>query len=146
MRILVSLVFVAVTGLSGCGGHVKPAVGGSQTVLLPARPADCELELVTVQPEDMAPGARFGAGGQYQMIGVVSLGLQKGTDVMSSEVRKLVRPKACGYGGEVVSLLATGDSGHYQISGHSIRTVAQTDVVFTVWGPRATTTSAPQRF
>jgi hypothetical protein len=78
------------------------------------------------------------------MIGIVSLGVARGTDVMSPEVRRLVRPKACGYGGTVVSLLATGDSSHYVISGNMVRTVSQTDVVFTVWGPR--TQSAPQRF
>ena len=145
MRISLGLVILAAAATANCGGPMKPAVGGAQTVVLPPRPADCELELVSVKPEDMAPGGRFGAGGQYQMIGIVAIGLDQGTDVMSPDVRKLVRPKACGYGGEVVSLLATGDSGHYVISGDSIRTVAQTDVVFTVWGPRAATPS-PQRF
>ena len=114
-------------------------------VLLPPKPATCELELVAVGPGDMMPGARFGAGGEYQMIGIVALGLEQGTDVMSPEVKNIVRAKACSYGGEVVSLLATGDSAHYQISGRSIRTVAQTDVVFTVWGPHAAA-ATPQRF
>ncbi|MBA3461038.1 MAG: hypothetical protein H0T46_13825 [Deltaproteobacteria bacterium] len=143
MRSLCGLV-IALVGL-GCGGPSKPAVGGSQMVILPPRPANCELDIVTVRPEDMAPGARFGAGGQYQMIGVVALGLKQGTDVLSPEVRSLVRPKACGYGGEVVSLAAAGDSSHYVITGNTIRTVAQTDVLFTVWGPRSAGTE-PQRF
>jgi hypothetical protein len=73
---------IALVGI-GCGGPAKPAVGGSQSVILPPRPANCELEIITVRPEDMAPGARFGAGGQYQMIGVVALGLKQGTDVLS---------------------------------------------------------------
>ncbi len=132
-----------VVSLAGCGAP-KPAVGGLQTVLLPARPANCPLELVVVGAGDMAPGARFGAGGQYQMIGVVSLGLAQGTDVMSPPIKNLVRTKACSYGGEVVSLLATGDSGHYVITGSMIKTVAQTDAVFTVWGPRDA--SAPRPF
>ena len=136
--------FVVATLTAACGGPSKPAVGEARMVMVPARPADCALQMVPVRPEDMAPGGQFGAGGQYQMIGAVTLGLAQGTDVMSEEVRKLVRPRACGMGGEVVSLLATGDSGHYEISGHNIRTVAQTDVVFTVWGPR--TAPTPQQF
>ncbi|CAN5324689.1 hypothetical protein BH11MYX1_BH11MYX1_34590 [soil metagenome] len=137
--------FMAGVLLGACGGPAKPAVGGSQTVILAPRPADCELELVTVAPGDMMPGARFGAGGRYQMVGVVSIGLAQGTDVMSPAVKTLVRTKACGYGGEVVSLLATGDNTHLEISGDTIRTVAQTDVVFTVWGPLVAV-AAPQRF
>ena len=118
MRIIAWLTFATLYASTGCGNS-RPAVGGAQAVYLPPRPPDCELELVT-------------------------LGLKQGTDVMSPEVRKLVRPRACGYGGTVVSLLATGDSGHYVISGNMVRTVTQTDVVFTVWGPR--TQSMPQRF
>ena len=48
-------------------------------------------------------------------------------------------------GDEVVSLLATGDSGHYAITSTSITTVAQTDAAFTVWGPRAAA-PGPQKF
>lgn len=130
--------------LAACGSP-KPAVSEVRMVMLPARPADCSLELVSVQAEDMAPSGRFGAGGEYQMIGAVTLGLAQGTEVMSEPVRALVRPRACAMGGEVVSLLATGDSGHYAISGSSIRTVLQTDAVFTVWGPRAAKTG-PEKF
>jgi len=135
MRMWIGLVVALASSVStGCGG---PAVGGSQMVVLAPKPPDCPLELVTIHPEDMAPGGKFGAGGKYQMIGVVSLGLDQGTNPMSPEVRKLVRPRACGYGGEVVSLLASGDSSN----GHGM---PQTDVVFTVWGPR--TSSGPQPF
>jgi hypothetical protein len=134
-------------GVSACVGSAKPApaVGGAQTVMLPPKPANCELELISVRAEDMAPGARFGAGGQYEMVGVVTLGLARGTDVMSPAVKSLVRAKACSYGGEVVSLSSTGDSGHYQISGNSIFTVVQTNAMFTVWGPRVAA-AGPQRF
>ncbi len=130
--------------LAACGGG-PPAVGSTRMVMLPAKPANCPLELVAVQAGDMAPGARFGAGGQYQMIGAVSLGLAQGTDIMSESVRGLVRPRACAMGGEVVSLLATGDSGHYNITSTSITTTVQTDAVFTVWGPR-TDNAPPQKF
>jgi hypothetical protein len=64
---------------------------------------------------------------------------------MSEPVRALVRPHACGMGGEVVSLLATGVGGHYVISGDSIRTIVQTDVVFTVWA-HANAAPGPQKF
>ncbi len=137
---------LVVSGLAtGCGGAGAPAVGEVRMVVLPARPANCELELVSIQPDDMAPGHRFGGGGQYQMIGAITLGLTQGTDVMSEPIRALIRPRACAMGGEVVSLLATGDAGHYAITSTSITTVTQTDAAFTVWGPRAAP-SGPQKF
>jgi hypothetical protein len=136
-------VFVSCAMLWSCSHD--PAVGVTRTVMLPPRAVDCQLELVYVKSEDMAPGGRFGEGGRYQMIGAVLLGLPKGTDITSESVRKLVRPRACELGGEVVSLLAAGDTGHYTVTGDSIVTTVQMDAVFTVWGPR-TATAKPQAF
>jgi hypothetical protein len=136
---------VLVCALAACGGAVQPAVSDVRMVAMPSKPADCPIELVTVQPMDMAPGARFGGGGGYQMIGAVTLGLDKNVDVMSEPVRALVRPRVCAMGGEVVSLLAAGAANHLEISGNLIRTVEQTDVVFTVWA-HAAAAPAPQKF
>jgi hypothetical protein len=131
--------------LSSCGSS-KPAVSDVRMVMLPAKPSDCPLELVAVQPADMMPGARFGAGAGLSMIGAVTLGLDEGTDVMSEAVRALVRPRACAMGGEVVSLLASGTAGHYQISGSMIRTTAQTDAAFTVWAHVPAAGPGPEKF
>ena len=141
----ISVLAMAGVAVAACGGPPRPAVGEVRTVMMPPRPADCALEIIAVDAEDMMPGARFGAGGQYQMIGVVSVGLPRGTDVLAEEVRALVRPRACAMGGEVVSLLATGDNGHFLITGRSITTIVQTEVGFTVWGARAAE-PASQRF
>jgi hypothetical protein len=87
----------------------------------------------------MAPGARFGMNGEYEQIGVVSIGADEGTNALSEEIRQLVRPRACGMGGEVISLLASGTGSTY--GGY-----AQQDIVFTVWARRAAQPAAPQRF
>ncbi len=105
--------------------------------MLSPKPPDCPLALETVGAAEMMPGARFGPGGQYQMIGTVALGLPRGTDVLSESVRKLVRPRACAMGGAVLSLVGSGDAGHYGISGNRIVTVNQTDALFIVWGARS---------
>lgn len=139
------------TALAGCAPYPSaqpasgpPAIGEMRTVVLPARPIDCPLELVSVQAADMAPGARFGGGAQYQMIGLITLGLDPGVDVLSEQVRALVRPRACAMGGEVVSLLGGGDDYHAARVGRSTVDVAQTSIVFTVWAHTAAAV-APQK-
>jgi hypothetical protein len=140
--------------LAGCAPSVypaaqptsgPPAIGETRTVVLPPRPADCSLELVSVQAADMAPGARFGGGDQYQMIGVIGLGLDPGVDVMSESVRALVRPRVCAMGGEVVSLLSGGDDHRAARVGRSTIDVVQTSIVFTVWAHTAAAV-VPQKF
>lgn len=55
-------------------------------------------------------------------------------------MRKLVRPRACGIGGDVVSLAANGITrGRAQLR-------AQQTIAFTVWGKRAAQSSQPQPF
>ncbi len=123
--------------LAACGG---PAVGEVRTGLPhTSRPADCQLQLVSVSAGDMAPGARFGSGGEYEMIGMVTIGADSGTDAFSDEMKKLVRPRACRMGGEIVSLLASGsDANAY---GHP-----QQSIAYTVWAKRSTAPSGPQAF
>lgn len=133
-RVVLALGLASVWG-AACGGQTT-AVSSMRTVVIPPRPPDCALQLVTVAPADMAPGANFGAGGKYQMVGVVGLGLPRGTDVLSPRVRELVRPRACAMGGEVVSIIGTGDA-TYDVAGQPGRTHDQTNVTFTVWGPAA---------
>ena len=87
----------------------------------------------------MAPGGNFGSGGKYEMIGAVNIRADEGTDAMSEEIRKIVRPRACGMGGEVVSLLASGTA---QYRG---KFRAQQNISFTVWGP-ISAQQGPQRF
>jgi hypothetical protein len=123
--------------LAACGG---PAVGEVRTGLPhTSRPADCQLQLVTVSAADMAPGARFGSNGEYEMVGSVLIGADKGTDAFSDEVKKIVRPRACKMGGEIVSLLASGTDAN--LYGH-----AQQSIAYTVWAKRSSAPSGPQTF
>lgn len=124
--------------LAACGGGA--AVGEMRTGLPHAsRPADCQLELVSVTAGDMAPGAKFGSGGEYEMIGMVTIGADAGTDAFSEKMKQLVRPRACGMGGEIVSLLASGsDANAY---GHP-----QQSIAYTVWAKRSAAPSGPQAF
>jgi hypothetical protein len=135
MRHLFGLAMAVSVVAMGCG----PAVGEVRMgAPHPPKRADCRLEFVSVSARDMAPGARFGSGGKYEMIGVVNIGANEGTDAMSEEIRQLVRPRACGMGGEVLSLLATGAA---QYRGQ-LR--AQQNISFTVWGPISS--QGPQPF
>jgi len=105
----------------------------------PPRPPECALEFVSVSPGDMASGARFGMNGEYEQIGMVTVGADEGTDALSEEVRQLVRPRACAMGGEVLSLMASGTGSNR--GGH-----AQQNIVFTVWAHRASQPATPEPF
>lgn len=48
-----------------------------------AHPADCKLEFVSVCAAEMFSEARFGAGGDLEMVGSVLIGAKEGTDPMS---------------------------------------------------------------
>ena len=132
-----SILFVTLPWLVACGG---PAVGEVRTGLPhQARGENCQLELVSITASDMAPGARFGSGGQYEMVGMVTVGADEGTDAFSAKIKELVRPRACRMGGEVVSLLASGtDSNAY---GH-----AQQSIAYQVWARRNTAAPASSTF
>jgi hypothetical protein len=128
------LVFM-VSSVLGCG----PAVGETRTVIRPAKSEDCKLELVSVTSAQMQSGAGFGSGGTYEMIGVISIGAEEGTDPMSEEIRRLVRPRACSMGGDVVTLLASG-------TGANRRGFAQQNIVYTVWATRPEDAATPKPF
>jgi hypothetical protein len=122
--------------LAGCFG---PAIGEVRRVMRPSKPLDCPLEIVDVRPEDMMPGARFGAGGELEMIGMITIGADQGSDAMSEPIRSLVRPRACGMGGDIVSLLASG-------TGANRRGYGQQNIAFTVWAKRSAEPSTPKPF
>ncbi len=132
MRI-VALVTLLLT--VGCG----PAVGEVRMLVRPPKPESCDLQIVEVNAADMAPGAKFGPGGELEMVGSIMIGASDGTDAMSEDIRKLVRPRACAMGGDVVSLLASG-------TGSNRRGVPQQNIVFTVWGKQSRAPSPPQKF
>jgi hypothetical protein len=139
MKRLVGTALGVMLSVSACGSLGGPAVGDVRVGAPHAsRPPDCALEFVSVSPSDMAPGAKFGGGGKYEMVGAVNIGADEGTDPMSEPMRALVRPRACAMGGEVISLLASG-AAQYRGQFH-----AQQNISFTVWG--AASSHTPQRF
>lgn len=121
--------------LAGCGGTV---VGVVRTgVPRPAREPACALTLESIDPAERQPGGRFGAGGEYEQIGVVTLGTTLGTDPMSEDVLREVRPRACAMGGEVIALMSAVSSR---------RGYGQTDIAFSVWAHRVARPTAPQAY
>jgi len=125
--------FVVLLVSSACAtvGSREPAVGESRMgAPHEPRPDDCALEFVSVSAADMGPGARFGSGGEFEMVGAVMIGADPGTSAMSESIRRLVRPRACAMGGHVVSLLGDG-------SGSNAYGVGQQNIVFSVWGKRS---------
>ncbi len=131
-----SLILIALA-LMACGGT---SVGVIKMAMRPAKPANCELKMVTVRPEDMAPGAAYGPNGEYEMIGVLAVSGASGTDMMSEEVRQAVRPKACEMGGDVLSMLssATVVANKWGTKRESMN--------FNVWAKRPSTSAAPEKF
>jgi hypothetical protein len=131
-----SIVASSVIALAGCGGT---AVGEIRTGLpRSALVASCPLSLESVTPAEMQPGARFGPGGEFEQIGIITLGAAQGTDPMSEAVRQEVRPRACAMGGEVISPMMAGD-------GANRRGYGQTNIAFTVWAHQQRP-AAPQAF
>lgn len=129
------VLLLALLTLAACG----PAVGEVRSLARPPKPEGCPLELVEVGPADMQPGAAFGADGQFEQIGIVSIGASVDTDAMSDEIRNIVKPRACAMGGDAVSLLASG-------TGANRRGYAQQNIAFIVWGRRMEKAAPPRDF
>lgn len=119
----------------GCAPAVGQVQMGSPHA---AKAPTCPLKFVPVGSREMMPGAPFGPGGQYEMVGVVAVGADAGSDPMSEPIRKLVRPRACALGGEVISLASSATTQNR----NQLR--AQQSIMFTVWGSIQKTT--PQSF
>jgi hypothetical protein len=136
-RITIFIQLAAALLVCGCFG---PIVGVHQVGMPRApKPADCSLDFVTVTPADMAPGAKFGMGGEFEMIGGVAVGADSGTSAVSEEIKALVRPRACSIGGDAISLLASG-------GGANAYGRAQQNIVFQVWARRQAAPATPQKF
>jgi hypothetical protein len=67
----------------------------------------------------------------------VTLGTTLGTDPMSEDVLREVRPRACAMGGEVIALMSAVSSR---------RGYGQTDIAFSVWAHRVARPTAPQAY
>jgi hypothetical protein len=99
-----------------------PGVGEMRMQSYPSRGANCELEFVKLDMQDLSSPT-----GKWEMIGYVTLGDNGKLDPFSDENRALVRPRACDMGGEAVTiansasnetLLSTGSAVSYGILRH----------------------------
>jgi hypothetical protein len=124
MRALLSGVLLAV--VVGCGAEARE----DRTVAPPPKPATCDVEVVSVNADDFAPGGRFGAGTEFRKLGTVDIGADKGVDPMSEPVRAAIRPRACAMGGDLVSFFPKRGGG-------SDYGYEQQDLVYTVWAKRS---------
>ncbi|WP_394826072.1 hypothetical protein [Pendulispora albinea] len=110
-----------------------PAVGEARIgAPRPPKPENCTLQFASISDTDTQQGGKFGAGGEYEGIGVVMIGADEGTDAMSEKIREIVRPKACAMGGEMLSLAVSGVGANRR--GHP-----QQNIVFQVWARRKAT-------
>ena len=119
-----------------------PAVGEVRTgTPHPTKAPDCPLEFVAVSAGDMWRAGRpiRRRRNDYEMIGAVNIGASEGTDPMSEETRRIVRPRACAMGGEVVSLLASGTAQYRR------QFTPQQNISFVVWSPTSARPTS-QRF
>lgn len=95
---MLSALLVAATG---CG---KSAITETRMISAPARAADCELDLVTVDITDL----NFNR--TWDVLGYVTLSDTSAQDPAAPENRALVRPRACGMGGTSVAVATNATS------------------------------------
>lgn len=68
----------------------------------PRAPRDPNCDLTLAQSSDFYPGGKLAA--DYEHIGFVSILARENALPTDPEVKKELRPKACGLGGEVVAI------------------------------------------
>lgn len=108
-----------------------------RTASRPPRDESCELQIIQVTPEETRQGGKYGPGGEYEQIGMITLAAMGDTNAMSDMVKAAVRPRACAMGGEYVSLLTSAIGA----SGMGVPYQATT---YQVWAKRAPAPPASQ--
>jgi hypothetical protein len=91
---VVAIVAFAVMA-TGCGS----SIGESRLAYYPAREAGCQLQFVQQDMNQMGPT------GPWEVVGYVTISETGVADPFSQEYREIVRPRACGMGGEAVTII-----------------------------------------
>lgn len=73
----------------------------TRMIIAPARGADCPLEFVEADMEKMRPG------GEWEVLGYVTIGKVGQMDPLDEKFRKIVRPRACKMGGEAIAVMTS---------------------------------------
>ncbi|MFZ6181746.1 hypothetical protein [Nannocystis pusilla] len=63
--------------------------------------ANCPLEFVQADMQKMRPG------GEWELLGYVTIGKVGKMDPMDEKFRKIVRPRACKMGGEAIAVMTS---------------------------------------
>lgn len=95
-RLLALALCLVAIGLTGCAEMVSV----NRMISAPARPADCDLELVQADMKELSP-----MGTTWDMLGIVSVSAGRELDPASDKAKSMIRPKACGLGGTAVALM-----------------------------------------
>jgi len=77
-----------------------PAINETRMQSYPSRGETCELEFVKLDMNDLSSPQ-----GTWQLIGYVTIGGLGTRDPFSEDNRAIVRPRACGMGGEGVAIV-----------------------------------------
>ena len=92
---------LAAMALFACG----PDVSEVRTSNYPPREEYCSLEYVQLNMHEVSSGQ-----GPWELIGQILLQDEGVQDPFSPEYKEIVRPRACGMGGEAVGIVMNADS------------------------------------
>jgi hypothetical protein len=90
------VLLVAVLSLAACGP--EEWIVETPGISRPARPSDCNVDLITLGPSDLAPA------GPYELLGYLTIARDAVQDPTQPETREKVRARACKMGGEAMAV------------------------------------------
>ena len=122
---------LSVVALLACA--CGPAINETRVQSYPSRGETCELEFIKLDMNDLSSPQ-----GTWEVVGYVTVGDRGMLDPFSEDNRAIVRPRACGMGGEGVAIMLNS----------STTTALQTgsSVSYAVLRHRTTESAAPKKF
>jgi hypothetical protein len=127
-RSLIGCLALSVWFMAGCG----PTVSEARTSSYPPREKNCALEFVKIDNETMS------GQGPWEVIGQVAIGDTGTQDPYDEKLKAIVRPRACGMGGEAVAIWMNAATQTTLSSGSA--------VTYAVLRKRSTQPEAPKQF
>lgn len=120
-------------GIAFLGLACGPAINETRLQSYPSRGEACELQFVKLDMNDLSSPQ-----GTWELIGYVTIGDRGTQDPFSEDNRAIVRPRACGMGGEGVAIVLNSSTTAPLASGSSIS--------YGVLRHRTTDSAAPKKF
>ncbi|HVY30947.1 MAG TPA: hypothetical protein VHB79_30515 [Polyangiaceae bacterium] len=122
---------LSVVALLACA--CGPAINETRVQSYPSRREKCELEFIKLDMNDLSSPQ-----GTWQVVGYVTVGDTGALDPFSEGNRAIVRPRACGMGGEGVAIMLNSSTTTALQTGSSIS--------YAVLRHRTTESTAPKKF